>query len=206
MAIQFKLDKLPYNYDALEPAISEETLKVHHDKHHQTYCDKFNAALKEYNVKTENFKEILSVVSDKLAIRNHGGGFYNHNFYWESMTENFLNIKNYNEINQKIIDSFGSFENFKKEFSTQAAAVFGSGWTWLGLNEQDNLIIYNTPNQDNYMMDICPNNEKPILVIDVWEHAYYIDSQNKRPEYIENFFKVISWKKVNQRLKKIIDK
>ena len=201
--VKFELEKLPYEYDALSPYISEETLKLHHDKHHQTYCDKFNAALEELNIQEESFEEIFANVSNKPAIRNHGGGFWNHNFYWESMGPN-SEEKPIGKIAELIDESFGSFENFKDEFSKSATLLFGSGWTWLAVNDQGKLVIYNTPNQDNYMMDICPNKEKPILVIDVWEHAYYVDYQNRRPEYIEQFFNVINWEKVEERLNNIL--
>ena len=197
---KFELPKLPYEYDSLEPYISKETLVLHHDKHHQAYCDKFNAAIEAAGIQSENFAEIFANVASKPALRNNGGGFWNHTFYWESMSPNGGGQPD-GDLLELINISFGSFAKFKEEFSASAAAVFGSGWTWLGLNKEGRLIIYNTANQDNYMMDICNNKEKPILVIDVWEHAYYVDYQNKRPVYIEQFFNVINWTKVSQRLK-----
>lgn len=205
MGNKFELKKLPYQYNALEPFISEETLKVHHDKHHQAYTDNFNKALEANNIETSNFKEIFANVSDKPALRNHGGGYWNHQFYWESMAPTCSGPEKLPIIANAIIESFESFENFKEEFTKMAMSVFGSGWTWLGINSEKKLVIYNTPNQDNFMMDICTNKEEPILVIDVWEHAYYIDVQNKRPQYIENFFKVINWDKVEERYKSIIN-
>lgn len=197
---KFELKELPYEYDALSPHINEETLKIHHDRHHQAYCDKFNAALLELDIKSKDFKEIFQTVFDKPAIRNNGGGFWNHQFYWESMGPEFNDINEFSDVLERISESFGNFENFKTEFTKNASTLFGSGWTWLGLDNSGKLVIYNTPNQDNFMMDICPNKEIPILVIDVWEHAYYLDYQNRRPDYIENFFKVINWKKVSERL------
>ena len=194
---KFELKDLPYDYTALSPHISEETLRFHHDKHHQAYCDKFNAALSQLGIENNNIKEIFANISDKPAIRNNGGGFWNHTFYWESMGNN--NNEPSERMLNLIEESFGSFEEFKNKFSNFAATLFGSGWTWLAVNNEGKLTIYNTPNQDNFMMDVCPNKEKPILVIDVWEHAYYLDYQNKRPEYIENFFKIINWAKVEER-------
>jgi Fe-Mn family superoxide dismutase len=203
---QFNLKDLPYSYDALAPHISEETLKVHHDKHHQTYCDKFNGALDAAGITSTDIKEILSNVSEKPAIRNMGGGFWNHEFYWESMSKSCSGPSELPEMHKAIEESFGSFDKFKDEFSTKAAAVFGSGWTWLGVDSSGKLVIYNTANQDNFMMDVCPNKEEPVLVIDVWEHAYYIDYQNKRPAHIEEFFSVINWDKVSERYSAIVNK
>lgn len=204
--VKFNLKDLPYSYDALAPHISEETLKVHHDKHHQTYCDKFNAALETAEIESEDFREIFANVADKPAIRNMGGGFWNHEFYWESMAPSCSGPSELPEMHKAIIDSFGTFENFKDEFSQKAAAVFGSGWTWLAVDSNGKLIIYNTANQDNFMMDVCVNKEEPILVIDVWEHAYYIDYQNRRPAHIEEFFSVINWDKVSERFLSIANK
>lgn len=193
---EFTLKELPYEYNALEPHISEETLRVHHDKHHQTYCDKFNAAVEAAGIESEDVIEIMKNNSDNMAIRNHGGGFWNHQFYWESMGEK---SEPTGEVLEAITSSFGSFEEFKNQFSAKAAAVFGSGWTWLGKREDGSLIIHNTANQDNTFMPVVDEKYTPILVIDVWEHAYYIDYQNRRPEYIEKFFNVVNWNKVNER-------
>jgi len=203
MANKFILPALPYAYNALEPYIDEATLKIHHDKHHQTYCDKFNAALEAAELNSEDIFEIMGNVSNLPAVRNHGGGFFNHTFYWESMAGSCDGPEKLPEIAKAVTDTFGSFEKFKDEFSKSAASVFGSGWTWLGVESSGELVIYNTPNQDNAFMDICDTDAKPILVIDVWEHAYYIKYQNRRPEYIEQFFKVINWNKVQERLLEI---
>lgn len=203
---QFNLKELPYSYDALAPHISEETLKVHHDKHHQTYCDKFNGALEAAGITSTDIREILANVSDKPAIRNMGGGFWNHEFYWESMSQSCSGPSELPQMHKAIEESFGSFDKFKDEFSTKAAAVFGSGWTWLAAKPDGKLVIYNTANQDNFMMDVCEHKEEPILVIDVWEHAYYIDYQNKRPAHIEEFFSVINWDKVAERYNSIVNK
>lgn len=200
---KFSLEKLPHEYDALEPFISEETLKVHHDKHHQTYCDKFNEALIKYDVNSEDFFEIFAEVSNKPMIRNMGGGFWNHNFYWNSLISGSEEVSKFPKLVKAIDDSFGSFEKFKEEFSASAASLFGSGWTWLAVDKEGKLVIYNTSNQDNFMMDVCCNDEVPILTIDVWEHAYYLDCQNKRPEHIEKFFNVVNWEKVAERFSNI---
>lgn len=195
---KFELKELPYAYNALEPYIDEETLHVHHDKHHKTYCDKFNAACEAENVSYGTELEIFQNVSKfSMAIRNHGGGFWNHQFYWESM--NGGNTKPGDELVNAINETFGSMDNFKDEWAKNAAAVFGSGWTWLIKDSTGKLKIVNTPNQDNPLMDIAKEKGTPLLVIDVWEHAYYIKYQNRRPEYIDAFFNVIDWEKVSER-------
>ncbi len=202
--VEFKLLELPYDYDALEPHIDEVTLKVHHDKHHQAYCDKFNVALKDAGIEEEDILEIFSKISDyPMAVRNHGGGFWNHNFYWESMTGKFKDISEFDNLSSAIEKSFGSFDKFKEKFSNSAATLFGSGWTWLGVENDGSLVIFNTMNQDNSYMDVVEENAIPLLVIDVWEHAYYLKYQNKRQEYIENFFKVINWEKVSERFEEL---
>lgn len=198
---KFELPELPYEYDALEPYIDEETLHVHHDKHHQAYCDKFNAALESANIDSDDIIEIFSKVSDyPIAVRNQGGGYWNHTFYWESMSGDSEKREAISdELKEAIESKWGSFEKFQEEFSNSAAALFGSGWTWLGVKENGELIIHNTSNQDNTFMDIISEKYTPILVIDVWEHAYYIKYQNKRPEYISQFWNVIDWEKVSKR-------
>ncbi len=202
MAYKVTLPELPYDYDALEPVISKETLTVHHDKHHQAYTDKFNAALEKEGVEAEDVIEIFNNISKySPAVRNQGGGWWNHIFYWESLAP--VGQQPQGEIAKKIDESFGSFENFKEEFSTKAATLFGSGWTWLGVKADGSLIIHNTPNQDNTYMDIVEEKYTPLLVIDVWEHAYYLDYQNRRPEHIGEFFKIINWEKVEQRLQEV---
>lgn len=200
MVYKYNLPNLPYEYDALEPVISKNTLEFHHDKHHQTYCDKFNSALETEGIDNSNILEIFSNVSSySPAIRNHGGGYFNHIFYWESLASPD-STKCEGAILEKINESFGSYDKFKEEFTTKAVALFGSGWTWLGLKEDGSLTIHNTANQDNTYMDVVEEKYTPLLVIDVWEHAYYLDYQNKRPAHIEEFFKIINWDKVNQRL------
>ncbi|MCA9459109.1 MAG: superoxide dismutase [Nanoarchaeota archaeon] len=202
MTQKFELPKLPYSYDALEPVISSETLKVHHDKHHQAYTDKFNAALEAENIETRDIKKIFANVSKySPAIRNHGGGYFNHIFYFESLAGKSSALEKLPNISKAIKKSFGSFDKFKEEFANKATLLFGSGWTWLAKNEDGSLKIYNTPNQDNCFMDIMNEKSTPLLVIDVWEHAYYIDYQNRRPEHIGKFFDIINWDKVEERYK-----
>ncbi len=196
--VKFELKKLPYEYNALEPYIDEETLQVHHDKHHQAYTDKFNVALETDSIDESDILKIFGNISKySMAVRNNGGGYWNHQFYWESMTGSKTEVSG--ELLEMINRDFESFDKFKEHFSNSAATLFGSGWTWLCLSE-GKLVIFNTPNQDNPYMDVVGGNAIPLLVIDVWEHAYYLKYQNKRPDYISNFFNVINWDKVSQRL------
>ena len=186
---------LPYEYDALEPVIDQQTMKIHHDKHHQAYFDKFTAAIKGTDLENKEVKEILSDLSQipediKMAVINNGGGFYHHSFFWEIMKKD---VPFSGEVAEAINTKFGSFEKFKEDFSKAALTVFGSGWAWLVLSDGE-LEIIQTKNQD------CPLSigKIPLLAIDVWEHAYYLKYQNKRAEYVENFFKIINWEKVNE--------
>ena len=186
---------LPYGYNALEPFIDEQTMKIHHDKHHQAYFDKFTAAISGTELENKDVKEILSDLSQlpediKMAVINNGGGFYHHSFFWEIMKKD---VPFSGEVAEAINAKFGSFEKFKEDFSKAALTVFGSGWAWLVLNDGE-LEIIQTKNQD------CPLSisKKPLLAIDVWEHAYYLKYQNKRAEYVENFFNIINWEKVNE--------
>ena len=190
-------EPLPYAYNALEPFIDEATMKVHHDKHHQTYADKFNAALEKYpelqNRKPEDLlKDLAKVPEDiRTAVRNHGGGFVNHNFFWKIMAPKAG--KPSGAIVTAIDKDFGSFDRFREQFSAAALGLFGSGWAWLALNK-GKLEIMTTPNQDSPLSA----GKAPLMVIDVWEHAYYLKYQNRRVEYITNLFNVIDWERVNQ--------
>ncbi len=210
----FKLKKLPYDYSALEPIISEDALKIHHQKHHQAYTDNFNIAISENKIKTDfsenSILEIFSNISKYTkAIENHGGGYWNHDFFWNSLSpEKEKNIINKESNIFKLIkENFKTFENFEKEFKSKSATLFGSGWTWLVLTEDKKLKIIQTFNQENPLMDFVIKRDGkniPLLVIDVWEHAYYVDYQNRRPDFINNFFKIINWKKVEKMLDKNI--
>ena len=195
----FQLPDLPYSYDALEPYIDEETMKLHHDKHHATYTKKFNLALEKHPELFEKEAEEIIAKLDQLpndiknAVVNNGGGYVNHKFFWEVMRPSRENNIPEGVIGEAINKKWGSFEKFKEEFSNAAATQFGSGWAWLVLNNEE-LEIVQTSNQDSPLSE----GKKPLLTIDVWEHAYYIKYRNKRPDYIEAFFNVINWDKVNE--------
>lgn len=202
----FELLKLEYAYDSLEPVIDEQTMKIHHDKHHQAYLDKLNAALKDESALSEKpIEEILSNLEEvseevRQAVTNHGGGFFHHSFFWNILKKD---SKFEGKIAEVIEKKFESFEKFKEEFSKAALTIFGSGWAWLVLNEEKELEIIQTKDQDSPLSI----GKIPLLTIDVWEHAYYLNYQNKRAEWIENFFKIINWEKVNENyLKTIGDK
>ncbi|MDU0826800.1 MAG: superoxide dismutase [Negativicoccus succinicivorans] len=194
----FTLPELPYAYDALEPVIDKETMQFHHDKHHDTYVKNLNKALEK--APEWAAKDIEEIVADwdnapeevRQAIRNNGGGHYNHSLFWQMMTP-VKDSKLEGAIQAQIEKDFGSFDAFKKEFGAAATGRFGSGWAWLVWNGKK-LAVVSTPNQDNPLAD----GQKPLLGIDVWEHAYYLKYQNKRADYVDNFFKVINWKFVNE--------
>lgn len=194
--MQFILEPLPYAYNALEPFIDQETMRIHHDKHHQAYTDKFNAAIKDlHGLEGKSAEEIVSKWSSfpdgvKNAVRNNGGGFINHNFFWKILKKD---EKLQGKIAEAIVKRFGSFENFKKEFSDAAINRFGSGWAWLVL-DKGKLEIVSTANQDTPLSE----GKIPLLTIDVWEHAYYLKYKNVRPEYVNAFFSVINWKEVEK--------
>lgn len=190
--------KLPYEYDALEPYIDAQTMEIHHSKHHQGYVNKFNAAMENSELKEKSVEEILKDLNQipeeiKKAVVNNGGGVYNHNFFWGILKKE-TPFKEDSEIGKAIIEKFGSFDKFKEEFSNAAATQFGSGWAWLVLNKENQLEIIQTKNQDS----VISLEMKPLLNIDVWEHAYYLKYQNKRPDYIEAFWNVVNWEKVNE--------
>lgn len=198
----FELPQLKYSYNSLEPYISEEILHFHHDKHHQAYLDKLNAVIqKNFSLQNKTIEEILSNASsldeeNRLSIVNNGGGYFNHNFYWEILGPNFHFDLN-SDIGKEIIKKFQSYDNFKKLFSDKAINRFGSGYAWLVLNDSE-LEIMDTLNQD------CPLSvgKKPLICIDVWEHAYYLQYQNRRSAYVEAWWNVINWEKVNENFLK----
>jgi len=204
----FTLPDLPYDFNALEPYIDEQTMRIHHDKHHGTYVSKLNNAVEgtEYeNLPVEELMQKVAKLPENIrtAVRNNGGGHCNHSLFWEIMGPN-AGGEPKGEIGEAIKGTFGSFDEFKKQFSAAAAGRFGSGWAWLVVNPSDGTLqIMSTPNQDNpLMVGIVPEAQggplNPILGLDVWEHAYYLKYQNRRPEYIENFFNVINWDKVGE--------
>ena len=197
--VLFYLPKLPYSYDALEPYIDKQTMEVHHSKHHQTYVDKLNKALENYN-EDKSLNLLLKKASDSnTAIRNNAGGHFNHSLFWQLLSPNPNGKKSIPlaKLNEAINNQFKSFDNFKKEFTEIALKTFGSGWCWLILQE-GKLKITSTPNQDNPLMNMASENGKPILALDIWEHAYYLKYQNKRADYITNWWNIINWKKAEE--------
>ncbi len=196
--MSFELPKLPYEYNALEPHIDARTMEIHHSKHHNGYTTNLNNAIVGTKLEGKSIEEICSTRELTAAVRNNGGGYFNHNLFWTSMSPNGGGNP-IGEIIDAINDSFGSFDNFKDEFSKAAATRFGSGWAWLCAHPDGKLEICSTANQDNPLMpNGCGGN--PILCLDVWEHAYYLNYQNRRPDYINAFFNVINWDEVNNRL------
>ncbi len=192
----FELPNLPYAYDALEPNIDARTMEIHHTKHHAAYTNNLNAAIAGTDLEGKSIEDILKVCKDKPAVRNNGGGFYNHNLFWTVMSPNGGGNPS-GELAQAINDAFGTFENFKDEFAKAAATRFGSGWAWLCVTN-GKLEVCSTANQDNPLMgEGCSG--IPILGLDVWEHAYYLNYQNRRPDYINAFFNVINWDEVAKR-------
>ena len=196
----FELPKLDYAYNALEPHIDARTMEIHHTKHHAGYTTNLNNAVTGSDLENETIESILSKVS-KLspAIRNNGGGYYNHTLFWKVMSPSGGG-EPAGDLADAIKKDFGSFENFKKEFSTAAATRFGSGWAWL-VKTGNELKVTSTPNQDNPIMDLAEVKGNPILGLDVWEHAYYLLYQNRRPDYIAAFWNVINWDEVAKRFK-----
>lgn len=190
----FELPKLKYSYDALEPYIDAQTMEIHHTKHHQAYVDNLNKALPE---NTKTLEEILENISTyPVAVRNNTGGHWNHSFFWETMSPN-AGGEPTDELAEEINKAFGSFEKFREEFENAGKTRFGSGWAWL-VKTSEGLKICSTPNQDNPLMDLTEVKGVPILGLDVWEHAYYLKYQNKRPEYITAFWNVVNWAKVTE--------
>ncbi|UJH90035.1 superoxide dismutase [Antarcticibacterium sp. 1MA-6-2] len=195
----FELPKLKYSFDALEPHIDAKTMEVHHDKHHAGYTSKLNAAIEGTDNEGKTIENILrNLDKSNSAVRNNGGGYYNHNLFWEIMSPDGGGQPE-GELAQAINSAFGSFEAFKDKFASAAAGQFGSGWAWLCVQEGGKVEICSTANQDNPLMPHVDCEGTPILGLDVWEHAYYLKYQNKRPEYIDAFFNVINWKEVSSR-------
>lgn len=194
----FELPKLNYAFNALEPHIDARTMEIHHGKHHQAYVTNLNAAIAGTDAEKLSIEEICRNISKyPMAVRNNGGGHFNHSLFWNIMAPNAGGVPT-NEIGKAIEAEFGSFDNFKTQFSQAGATRFGSGWAWLCVKE-GKLAVCSTPNQDNPLMDL-PDTCKgtPVLGMDVWEHAYYLHYQNRRPDYMAAFFNVINWNKVNE--------
>ena len=194
----FELPKLPYAYDALEPHIDARTMEIHHTKHHNGYTTKLNAAIEGTDLEGKSIEDILTGLDmSNGAVRNNGGGFYNHSLFWTILSPNGGG-KPSGELASAIDSAFGSFEEFKSKFTAAAGTRFGSGWAWLCVHEGGKVEVCSTPNQDNPLMPGVECGGQPILGLDVWEHAYYLNYQNKRPDYIEAFFNIISWDEVSK--------
>ena len=195
----FELPKLPYAYDALEPHIDARTMEIHHTKHHNGYTTKLNAAIEGTDLEGKSIEDILTNLDmSNSAVRNNGGGFYNHSLFWTVMNPEGKGRLS-GELKDAIEAEFGSFEDFKDAFSKAAATQFGSGWAWLCVHKGGKVEVCSTPNQDNPLMPGVSCEGTPILGLDVWEHAYYLNYQNRRPDYIEAFFNVINWNEVERR-------
>jgi Fe-Mn family superoxide dismutase len=197
----FTLPDLAYSHDALAPHIDARTMEIHHGKHHAGYTAKLNAAIAGTELEGKKIEDILANVSKHGAgVRNNGGGFYNHSLFWSVMSPDGGGEPTERmNIHKAIVRDFGSFEAFKNAFATAAKTQFGSGWAWLCVDKDDKLSVCGTPNQDNPLMDVVECNGTPILGLDVWEHAYYLNYQNRRPDYVEAFFNVIDWNAVTKR-------
>lgn len=195
----YTLPDLPYEYDALEPFIDVETMHLHHDKHHNTYVTNLNAAIEKYpELADKTVEELISDMDSipadiQTAVRNNGGGHANHSFFWEILAPN-AGGEPTGKIKDAIDKAFGSYDNFKEEFTKAATTRFGSGWAWLVTDKDGNVSVESTPNQDSPLMD----GRTPVLGLDVWEHAYYLKYKNVRPDYIKAFFNLINWNAVNK--------
>ena len=197
----FELAKLPYAFNALEPYVDAQTMEIHHDKHHAAYTNNLNTALLGTENEGKTIEEILANISKlPVAVRNNGGGFYNHNLFWTVMTPGGGGTPT-GDLKDAIQKYFGSFEKFKETFAAAGATRFGSGWAWLVLNSNKDLVIGSSPNQDNPLMDLSDVKGIPVLGLDVWEHAYYLKYQNRRPDYIAAFWNIINWDEVSRRFK-----
>ena len=195
----FELPKLNYAYDALEPNIDARTMEIHHSKHHNGYTNNLNTAIAGSDLENKSIETILENLDmSNMAVRNNGGGFYNHSLFWEVMNPAGKEDLS-GELKEAILAAYGSFEGFKTAFSKAAATQFGSGWAWLCVHKGGKVEVCSTPNQDNPLMPGVSCGGTPILGLDVWEHAYYLNYQNRRPDYIEAFFNVINWKEVETR-------
>lgn len=197
----FELPKLDFAYDALEPHIDARTMEIHHTKHHAAYTNNLNAAIEGTELASKSIEAILANISEApVAVRNNGGGFYNHSLFWKVLSPNGGGNPT-GELAIAIDKAFGSFDNLKEQFNKAAATRFGSGWAWLIKDASGALAVTSSPNQDNPLMDIAEVKGTPILGLDVWEHAYYLNYQNRRPDYISAFWNVINWDEVALRFK-----
>ncbi len=197
----FELPKLSYAYEALEPNIDARTMEIHHTKHHQAYINNLNAALTGSADEGKSIEQLMANISKlPMAVRNNGGGHYNHSLFWEIMGPNAGGAPT-GELADAIKQAFGSFDKFKEDFAKAGATRFGSGWAWL-VKHDGKLVVTSTPNQDNPLMDLADVKGMPILGLDVWEHAYYLNYQNRRPDYISAWWNTVNWNVVADRFKK----
>ncbi|NVO19148.1 MAG: superoxide dismutase [Bacteroidetes bacterium] len=202
--MEYKFPDLPYAFDALEPYIDRMTMEIHYTKHHKAYFDKFTAGIKDTDLDGQPLETIFKDISKLPAlIRNNGGGLYNHSLFWEILSPNGKG-EAIGQLGNAINQAFGSLDSFKAKFGDAAANRFGSGWAWLLVDNQGKLTVSSSPNQDNPLMDIAEIPGKPILGLDVWEHAYYLKYQNRRPDYINAFWNVVNWEKANEIYETII--
>ena len=195
----FTLPELPYAHNALEPHIDAKTMEIHHGKHHNAYVTNLNAALADTEWEGKSIEELMANIS-KLApaVRNNGGGHWNHSFFWQVMGPNAGGAPS-GPLAEAITSQLGGFDKFKEDFAKAGATRFGSGWAWLSVNADKKLVVSSSPNQDNPLMDIAEVKGTPILGVDVWEHAYYLHYQNRRPDYLAAYFNVVNWAEVEKR-------
>jgi Fe-Mn family superoxide dismutase len=197
---KFEFPELPYAYDALEPYIDAQTMELHYSKHHKGYYTKFVNAIEGTGLENKSLRDIFdNISSESTAVRNNGGGFFNHTLFWNVMGPNGGGTPS-GELAEAINNAFGSFDEFKEKFTAAATGRFGSGWAWLVVKE-GKLEICSTPNQDNPLMDVSEVKGAPVLALDVWEHAYYLKYQNRRPDYINAFWNVVNWDAVAKNFK-----
>ena len=202
--MDYKFPELPYAFNALEPHIDAMTMEIHYTKHHKTYFDKFVAAIKETDMNGASLEDIFAQVSKlPVPVRNHGGGLYNHTLFWESMSPTGGGTAG-GKLAEAINAQYGSFEDFKTKFNDAAANRFGSGWAWLSVKADKSLCVCSSANQDNPLMDTFDCKGTPILGLDVWEHAYYLKFQNRRPDYISAFWNVVNWPVIEARYESLI--
>ena len=195
----FVLDPLPYPSDSLEPSIDQQTMEIHHGKHHNAYVTNLNNAVAGTEMESKTIEELLATISQNpVAVRNNGGGHYNHTLFWNTLSGNGGG-QPIGDLAAAIDQKFGSYDAFKEEFTKAATTRFGSGWAWLIVNSDGQVAVTSTPNQDNPLMDIAETKGFPIIGLDVWEHAYYLKYQNKRPDYIGAFWNVVDWNAAEKR-------
>ena len=193
----FELPKLPYDFNALEPHIDAKTMEIHHGKHHNGYVTNLNNAIAGTDMESKSLEDLMKVAGSNAAVRNNGGGHYNHSLFWTVLSPKGGGSPS-GDLAAAINAKFGSLEAFKEEFGKAAATRFGSGWAWLSVSNGE-LVVSSTPNQDNPLMDVAEVKGTPILGLDVWEHAYYLNYQNRRPDYVKAFMEIINWNVVEKK-------